>query len=100
MMFANQDFDVHAEIARPPENFDHAAWGGHAPARKTSQLHVDDGAIELRQTQSSSWRMGYKLRMQLLRQLVAGRDNNFLQQPRFVRRYRISARSVPEQAHD
>ncbi len=44
--------------------------------------------------------MSAHLRPQLGRQLVAGRDNNFLQQARFVRRNRIATRAVPEQAHD
>ena len=46
-MLANQDFDVHPEIARPPKNFDYASRRRHAAARKTRQLHVDDGAIKL-----------------------------------------------------
>jgi hypothetical protein len=40
------------------------------------------------------------LRLQLLRQLIAGRDDNFLQQPRFIRRDRVPTGAVPEQAHD
>jgi len=87
MMFANQDFDVHPEIARPPKNFDHASSRRHAAARKTRQLHVDDGAIKVRRTRipfSENWR---QLRSQLRRQALRRRDNNLLQQPRFVRRY-------------
>src|SRR5882672_1453470 len=100
MMFTNQYLNVNAEIAWPAENFNHPARRRFAAARKTRHLHVDDGAIQLRQAQSPSWRMRARLRLQLRRQLVTGRDNNFLQQPRFVRRDRVAAQAVPEQADD
>ena len=47
MMFANQNFDVHAEIARTSKDFNHAPGRGHAAARKSRELHVDNGAIQL-----------------------------------------------------
>ena len=53
VMLANQNFHVHAEIAGPSENFDHAARRRHSAARKARQLHVDDGAIEFRQADAS-----------------------------------------------
>ncbi len=57
MMFTNQDFDVHAEIAGPPKNFDHAARRRHAAARKPRQFHVDDRAVEFRQADPAFGRM-------------------------------------------
>ena len=57
MMLADQDLHVHAEIAGAPENLDHASRRGHAAARKARHLHVDDGAIEFRQTHASFWLM-------------------------------------------
>ena len=100
MMLANQDLDVHAEIARAPENFDHASRRRHAAARKARHLHVDDGAVEFRQPHAALRLMQAQLALQFRRQFVARRDNDFLQQARFVRRDRISARSVAEKAHD
>ena len=44
--------------------------------------------------------MQAELPLQLRRQFIARRNDDFLQQARFVRRDRISARSVPEQPHD
>ena len=100
MMFADQDLDVHAEIAGPPENFDHASRRRHAAARKARHLHVDDGAIEFRQPHAALRLMQAQLPLQFRRQFIARRNDDFLQQARFVRRDRISARSVPEQPHD
>ena len=53
MMLADQDLDVHAEFAGAPENLDHAS--GRAPPRrgKARHFHVDDGAIEFRQTHAA-----------------------------------------------
>ena len=100
MMFPDQDLDVHAEIAGATENFDHASGRGDAAARKASHLHVYDGAIKFRQTHATLWLMQTQLPLQLRHQFIARRNDDFLQQARFVRRNRISARSVPEQSHN
>src|ERR1700686_950958 len=41
-----------------------------------------------------------QLPLQLRRQFIARRDDDFLQQARFVRRNRVPSRSVPEQPHN
>src|SRR5580704_10183385 len=46
VMLANDDLDVYAEIAGAAENFDDAAGGGCAAARKFQNLDVDDGSVE------------------------------------------------------
>src|SRR5207245_1807368 len=50
VVLADQDLDVNAEIARPPENLDHTASRRNTATREAGQLHVDDGAVEFRQT--------------------------------------------------
>jgi len=99
-MFSNQNFDVHAEIARPPKDFDHAARWRYAAARKPRQFHVDDCAVEFPKADPAFERMGAHLPLQFRRQLVTGRDDNFLQQPRLVWSDRVAARAVSEKAHD
>src|SRR5216683_5246215 len=96
MMFPDQDLDVHSEFAGAPENLNHASRRRHASARKARHLHVDDRAIELWQPHTTLRLMLTKLPLQLRRQFVARRDDDFLHQARFVRRNRISARSVSE----
>jgi len=100
MMFPDQDLYVHAEFAGASQNFDHASGRRHAAARKARHLHVDDGAIQLRQPHAALWRVRAQLRLHFRRQFIAWRNNDFVQQSRFVRCDRISARSVPEQAHN
>jgi len=45
MVFANQNFNVHAEIAGPSNNFDDASGRSYATSRKSRHLHVNNGAI-------------------------------------------------------
>ena len=48
MMLANNDLDVHADVAGPPQNFNHASRRSQAALGKTRQLHVYHRAIQLR----------------------------------------------------
>ena len=50
MMLANNDLDIHADIAGPAENFDNASGSRDAGARETRQLDFHHGAIEFGKT--------------------------------------------------
>ncbi len=45
-MFADDDFDIDAEVVRVPEDFDDAAFGGAIDAGKVGDLDVDGEAFE------------------------------------------------------
>ncbi len=49
VVLADQDFDVDAEFARPPQHLEHAPRRRHAPAREPRQFDVHHGAIQLRE---------------------------------------------------
>ena len=54
MVFANDDFDVHAHFAVTAEDFNDATRRSCAAARIAGELDVDDGAVQFRQTQAAA----------------------------------------------
>src|SRR5277367_4467100 len=91
-MLADQNLNIHAELAGPPENFNHASRRGHAATRKPRHLHINDGAVEFRQAHAASGLAQAKLALQLWRQFIARRIDYLVRATRFAPRHRTSAR--------
>ncbi len=53
LMFANDDFDVNADVAGTAENFDDLPGRRKAALGIARDLHIDDGAIEFREAQAA-----------------------------------------------
>ncbi len=104
-MFANDDFHVDTDFTGPTENFDHATHRSQAGAGITRDFDVDHGAIELWQPQPAlrdrpCFGIGADLLPQFGRQLVAGRNCDFVLQPRVVRQHHVAVRTVAEKPDD
>ncbi len=65
VMFADKNFDVHAEFAGLAQNFDHASGGSHASTRKARELHIHHRAVQFRQAHAAPRRMPAQLSLQL-----------------------------------
>ncbi len=104
MMFADDDFNIDADFARTPENFDHASGRRDAAPRIARDLHVYHRAIEFRQTHAfRRARLAsvlLKLLLQFRRQLLAGRNDDFMREARFVGQDGIAMRAVAKEPHN
>ena len=104
MMFADDDFDVNADVARASENFDHAAGGREPSFRIARDFDVDHPAIELGQPHTARGGRALCVRAELLAQsgskFFTGRDRDLVRNPRVVGQHDVAVRAVAKQAHD
>jgi len=87
MMLANDDFGIDTEIAGTAKNFDDAASGRRAAARKANEFDIDDGAIEfrdVRETFPASGRAECELFAEGGGEFVAGSEFDFRLHARVV----------------
>src|ERR1700735_3529824 len=102
-MFANNDFDVYPDFARAAENFQNASDGRETTFGITPDFDVNDCAIEFGKANAAAGeRRVFGNRAQFLAQsrgqLVAGRNQNFVQDARVVREDNVSLRAVAEES--
>jgi hypothetical protein len=105
MMFANDDFDVHADFAGAAENFGDPPGRGDAAFRKARELDVYDGTVKLGKTQAAIWRGFFsscdaQFLAQFGRQLLARGNRHFVEDARVVRQHVITLGTVSKQADD
>ena len=105
MMFANNDFGIHTEIAGTAEDFDDASGGRSAGARIAEEFDVDDGAIELGNVRETLVARGVlggrkKLFAESGRKFFAGYKLDVMLDARVKRRNDTAARGVAELADD
>src|ERR1700733_8711396 len=103
VMLANDDFDIHADFTRASENFQDASDGRETTFGVALDFHVHDSAIEFRKTQAAAReRRALRNRAQFLaqsrRQLVAGGNQDFVQDARVIRKNHVSLRAVAKEA--
>ncbi len=106
MMLANNDLGVHAELARPPQNLDHASRRRRPTSRISHQLHIHHRAIQLRQMRQSPPAPAAFTRIpqsqffpQRCRQLLPRRNFNLMLNPVVIGQHHISPRPVSKQSH-
>ncbi len=105
MMFADDEFNVHADFAGAAEDFENASGGREATFRISHDLNVDDGAIEFREARATGrhWR-ALEARAQLLpqfgSQLIARRNRDLVENAGVVGQNVISVRAVAEKADE
>jgi len=106
MVFADNDFGVHTEVAGAAENFDDAPARGGATARVAKEFNIDDGSIEFRDVGEAlaARRMvfgsGQQLFAESRRKLVTRRELDFVLDARVVWQNTAAARSVTKLADD
>jgi len=105
MMFANDDFGIHTEIAGTAKDFDDASGGRSAGARIAEEFDVDDGAVELRDVREALVARGVlggrkKLFAESGREFFAGYKLDVMLDARVKRRNDTAARGVVELADD
>src|ERR1700735_1913004 len=102
-MFANNDFDVYPDFARAAENFQNASDGRETTFGITPDFDVNDCAIEFGKANAAAGeRRVFGNRAQFLAQsrgqLVARRNQDFVQDARVVREDNVSLRAVAEES--
>ena len=106
MMLADHDFDVDADFARTPENFDHASRRRQPALRKPRDFDIHNGAIQFRQSHPAVRSpgvvagVGAKFFAQIGRQFFARRNEHFVQDARVVRQHDVAVRAVAEKSHE
>src|ERR1700674_1219916 len=105
VVLANDDFGIHAELARPTENFKDASRRGGTSARIAKQLDVDHCAVQFRHSWNALRTRAVLFRELMLpfssqrwRQLFAGRNFDFVLDADVVRQDDVSSRAIVEQA--
>src|SRR5215471_9412728 len=102
MVLANDDFHIHADFAGPSENLDYAAYRSEPALRISRQLHVHNGAIQLRQARPAIQRSRRLLAEAQFfakdrRQFVARWNLYFVRDARVVWQHMVAVRAVAEQ---
>ena len=105
VMFADDDLDIHADFAGAAENFDDASDGSEAAFGVARDFHIHDGAIEFREARVAHCRWAgpfgsAQFFSPLRRQFFTGRNGNFVENARVVRKNHIALRAVAEQADE
>jgi hypothetical protein len=101
VMLANYDFDVHADFAGSAENFQDASDGREATLGIAPDFDVYDRAVKLGKTQAAAGeRFGSQFLAQSRGQLVARRNEQFMQNARVIGQDDVSFRAIAKKADE
>src|SRR3989449_5229866 len=114
VVLADDDLDVHAELAWPAQDLHHAPGRRHPASRVTSQLDIHHRPVEFGQARPAraaaralrDWPrptalgVAAELLAQLGSELLAGWDDDLVQQARIVGQHNVAAVAIAKKPYD